>query len=174
MLVIVAGQALIDRFSTTSWRRTVYVGAFPVGADGSPVTREYLAQLDQGKINEVGDFVTSEARRYGVGVDDPIELHLYPTIASAPPALEPGAAVFTRIVWSLRLRYYRYRMLAGVSPRPQIALFLVYHDPALASSLPHAAGLQRGLTAVAHVFASAPVIAALPRPGPIAGTRATF
>jgi hypothetical protein len=72
----------------------------------------------------------------------------------APPALDPGAGVFTRIVWSLRLRYYRHRMLAAVSPRPQIAMFLLYHDPALASRLAHSAGLQRGLTAVVHVFAS--------------------
>ena len=154
VLVIVAGQALVDRFSTTGWRRTVYVGAFPVSADGSPVTRDYLAQLDQGEIDEVGDFVTAQARRYGVAVDEPIELRLYPTLASAPPVLDPGADVLTRIVWSLRLRYYRHRMLAAISPRPQIALFLVYHDPALASSLPHSAGLQRGLTAVVHVFAS--------------------
>jgi len=154
VLVIVAGQALVDRFTTTSWKRTVYVGAFPVAADQSPVTRDYLARLDQGKIDEVSDFVTSEARRYGVSVDDPIELHLYPTLSTAPPALEPGASVLTRIVWSLRLRYYRHRMLAGISPRPQIALFLVYHDPALTPSVPHSAGLQRGLTGVVHVFAS--------------------
>lgn len=154
VLLIVAGQALIDKVSTTSWRRTVYVGAFPVAADESPVTRDYLAQLDQERIDGVTDFVTSEARRYGVGVDEPIALHLYPAVASAPPALEAGAGVLTRIVWSLRLRYYRYRMLARISPRPQIALFLVYHDPALASSLPHSAGLQRGLTGVVHVFAS--------------------
>jgi hypothetical protein len=154
VLVVVAGQALIDRFSTTSWKRTVYVGAFPVAADESPVTRDYLAQLDQTKIDEVSDFVTSEAKRYGVGIDDPVELHLYPTITSAPPVLEPGAGVLTRIVWSLRLRYYRHRMLSGISPRPQIALFLVYHDPALTPSVPHSAGLQRGLTGVVHVFAS--------------------
>jgi hypothetical protein len=35
-------------------------------------------------------------------------------------------------------------------------MFLLYHDPALASSLPHSAGLQRGLTAVVHLFASRP------------------
>ncbi|HXR93338.1 MAG TPA: hypothetical protein VN750_23980 [Steroidobacteraceae bacterium] len=154
VLVVVAGQALIDRFSTTSWQRTVYIGAFPVGADTSPVTADYLAQLNQGKINEVSDFVNAEAARYGIGVDEPIKLQLYPTLALAPPALEPGAGVLTRIVWSLRLRYYRYRMLAAVSPRPQIAMFLLYHDPALQSRLPHSAGLQRGLTAVVHVFAS--------------------
>lgn len=154
VLLVVAAQAWIDRFSTTRWQRTVYVGAFPVSADGSPATADYLAQLDQAKIAEVGDFVTSEARRYGVDVDEPIVLRLYPALASAPPALDAGANVLTRIAWSLRLRYYRYRMLAAVSPRPQIAMFLVYHDPALASSLPHSAGLQRGLTAVVHVFAS--------------------
>jgi hypothetical protein len=38
--------------------------------------------------------------------------------------------------------------------RPKIVLFLLYHDPALTQSLPHSAGLQRGLTAVVHLFAS--------------------
>ena len=154
VLVLVATQAWFDRFTTTRWQHTVFIGAFPVGADGSPVTAEYLAQLDQGRIDGVSDFVTAEARRYGVAVDEPIAVRLHPTLASAPPALEPGAGVFTRIVWSLRLRYYRHRMVAAVSPRPQIAMFLLYHDPALASSLPHSAGLQRGLTAVVHLFAS--------------------
>lgn len=154
VLLIVATQAWLDRFSTTRWQRTVYIGAFPAAADASPVTADYLTRLDQAKIDEVRDFVTAEARRYGVGVDEPIELQLYPTLASTPPALDPGASVFTRIVWSLRLRYYRHRMVAAVSPRPQIAMFLLYHDPALASTLPHSAGLQRGLTAVVHLFAS--------------------
>jgi hypothetical protein len=150
----VATQAWLDRFNTTHWQNTVFVDAFPVSADGSPVTADYLAQLDQGTIDGVSEFVNAQAARYGVRIDEPIHLQLCPTLTSAPPALDPGANVLTRIVWSLRLRYYRYRMVATVSPRPQIAMFLVYHDPALASSLPHSAGLQRGLTAVVHVFAS--------------------
>jgi hypothetical protein len=155
VLLVVAGQAWLDRFSTTRWQRTVFVGAFPVSADASPVTAAYLAQLDQGKIDGVGEFVKGEARRYGVGIDEPIELNLYPTLTSPPPALDSGAGVLTRILWSLRLRYYRSRALAAVSgPRPKIALFLLYHDPALTQSLPHSAGLQRGLSAVVHLFAS--------------------
>ncbi|HEX5458918.1 MAG TPA: hypothetical protein VFX20_03020 [Steroidobacteraceae bacterium] len=154
VLLVVATQAWIERFSTTRWQHTVYVGAFPVSADASRVTSDYVAQLDQRKIAEVSEFVKTEASRYGVDVDEPIELHLYPPLASPPPALDSGAGVLTRIVWSLRLRYYRHRMLAAVSPRPQIAMFLLYHDPAHAPSLPHSAGLQRGLTAVVHLFAS--------------------
>ena len=38
--------------------------------------------------------------------------------------------------------------------RPQIALFLLYHDPARAAVLPHSLGLQRGLMGVVHVFAT--------------------
>lgn len=154
VLLVVAFQAWFDRFSTTRWQHPVIVGAFPINADASPVTTAYLSRIDQGKIDEVSDFLRSEAQRYGVGVDEPIELTLYPTLALAPPVLEPGASVPTRIVWSLRLRYYRSRALAAAGVHPQIALFLLYHDPALASSLPHSAGLQRGLTAVVHLFAS--------------------
>jgi hypothetical protein len=157
VLLVVAGQAWLDRFTTTHWRRTVFVGAFPVSADGSPASARYIARLDQGKIDEVGTFVNDEARRYGIALDEPIELTLYPTLSSPPPALEPGAGVVTRILWSLKLRYYRYRALAALSgPQPKIALFLLYHDPALTQSLPHSAGLQRGLTAVVHLFASRP------------------
>lgn len=154
VLLVVATQTWLDRFSTTRWYRTVFVGAFPVSADNSPVTADYLAQLDQGRIDGVSDFLTAEAHRYGVSIDEPIELQLYPTVALAPPALDADAGILTRILWSLRLRYYRYRALATAYPRPQIALFLLYHDPALASRLPHSAGLQRGLMAVVHLFAS--------------------
>ena len=154
VLLVVAGQMWIDRYSTTHWQRTIFVGAFAAAADASPVTARYLAQLDQRQIDDVAGFLKREARRYGVSVDEPIELTLYPTLAAPPPALDSGAGVFTRILWSLKLRYYRSHVLAAVSPRPQIALFLLYHDPALTQSLPHSAGLQRGLTAVVHLFAS--------------------
>jgi hypothetical protein len=155
VLLVVASQTWLDRFSTTHWQRTVFVGAFPISADASPITAGYLAQLDQGKVAEVDAFLKEEARRYGVGIDAPIELTLYPTLARPPPALEPGAGVFTRMLWSLKLRWYRRHTLGAVSgPHPQIALFLLFHDPALTQSLPHSAGLQRGLTAVVHVFAS--------------------
>lgn len=154
VLLIVAGQAWLDRFNTTHWQRTVYVGAFPVNADTSTATERYLAQLDLGKIAEVDDFLRAEARRYGVSVDNPIELTLYPALTVPPPTLDPGAGVLTRMLWSLKLRHYRSRALASVArSRPRIALFLLYHDPALSQSLPHSAGLQRGLTAVVHLFA---------------------
>jgi len=155
ILVVVAGQAWLDKHTTTSWQRTVFVGAFPVSADGSAVSRAYIEQLDQGQLDGVTRFISAEAHRYGIALEEPLELRLYPALSEAPPVLAPQAGIAARILWSLKLRYYRWHMLSRISrARPQIALFLLYHDPALASALPHSAGLQRGLTGVVHLFAS--------------------
>src|SRR5580692_6827398 len=105
VLLVVAGQAWLDRFTTTHWQHTVFVGAFPVSADGSAASARYIGQLEQGNIDGVGTFVNEEARRYGVALDEPIELTLYPALSAPPPALEAGAGVVTRILWSLKLRY---------------------------------------------------------------------
>jgi hypothetical protein len=155
ILFIVAAQGWLDRFNTTSWRHTVYVGAFPINADASDVSAQYVAHFDQRQLDEVAAFLRSQSHRYGIGIDEPVKLLLYQNPVLLPPTLESRAGALARIVWSLKLRYYRHRVLAASGrARPQIALFLLYHDPAAAQSLPHSAGLARGLTAVVHVFAS--------------------
>jgi hypothetical protein len=155
VLAIVAGGAWLDRIRTTSWQHTVWVGAFPVNADGSAVAADYIAGLTADELQPVSAFVAREAHRYGVAIDEPIGIRLYPALAQPPPQLAADAGVFARVLWSLRLRYYRWRAIAGIDrARPQIALFLLYHDPARAPLLPHSHGLQRGLMAVVHLFAA--------------------
>lgn len=155
ILFFVAVGSWLDQHRSTSWEYPVRVGAFPVGADGSAVVATYVAALDMAQLQPVSDFITREAHRYGVAIDEPINLKLYPALTRAPPVLDPNAGMFGRLLWSLRLRYFRWQILGAISrSRPQIALFLVYHDPSLAPVLPHSVGLQRGLTAVVHLFAT--------------------
>jgi hypothetical protein len=155
ILFFVAVGSWLDQHRATSWEHTVRVGAFPVSADGSAVAADYMATLDGATLQPVTDFVAREAHRYGVTIDEPIKVRLYPPLARAPPVLDPQAGVFGRLLWSLRLRYYRVRALGTIArARPQIALFLLYHDPSRAPVLPHSLGLQRGLTGVVHLFAT--------------------
>jgi hypothetical protein len=155
ILFFVAVGSWLDQHRATSWESTVRVGAFPVSADGSTVAADYISALDAATLQPVSDFIAREAHRYGVAIDEPISIKLYPPLSRAPPVLDPQAGVFTRLVWSLQLRYYRFRALGSVArARPQIALFLVYHDPSRAPVLPHSVGLQRGLTGVVHLFAT--------------------
>ena len=155
ILVIVAGGAWLDQHRTTSWEYTLRVGAFPVNADGSPVTAAFIDRLDEAQLQPVSEFIAREAHRYGVALDTPIEIRVYPQPATAPPVFVPDSGLFARILWSLRLRRYRSQVVDGIAhARPRIALFLLYHDPTLATVLPHSLGLQRGLTGVVQLFAS--------------------
>ena len=155
ILAIVAGGAWLDQRRTTSWEHTVRIGAFPVNADGSAAAAAYIAALDDTQLQSVSDFVAREAHRYGVGIDEPISIRLYPAPAAAPPVMTAGAGMVGRALWSLRLRRYRSQVVGDIArSRPKIALFLLYHDPALASALPHSVGLQRGLIGVVQLFAA--------------------
>jgi hypothetical protein len=155
ILFFVAVGSWLQQRRASSWEYTVRVGAFPVSADGSAAAAAYIRALRVEQLQPVSDFVAREAHRYGVAIEEPIEIKLYPALANAPPALVSDANIFDRVVWSLRLRFYRSRALESIKrSRPQIALFLVYHDPAAASVLPHSVGLQRGLMGVVHLFAT--------------------
>ena len=155
VLAIVAGGAWLDRARTTSWEHTVWVGAFPVNADGSAAAADYIAQLHESELQPVADFVAREARRYGVALAAPVEIKLYPPEPSRPPELAADAGFLGHIGWILRLRHYRTQAIAGIErSRPKIALFLLYHDPAAGTVLPDSLGLQRGLLGVVHLFAT--------------------
>ena len=155
ILFFVGVGSWLQQYRASSWEYTVRVGAFPVSADGSAVAAAYIGKLSEAQLQPVGDFIAREAHRYGVALDEPVEIKLYPPLSVAPPALDPGANVLSRVVWSLRLRHYRSQALSTVArAQPQIALFLAYHDPASAPVLPHSVGLQRGLMGVVHLFAT--------------------
>jgi hypothetical protein len=155
VLFAVGLSAWFDQHRTTSWQHTVWVGVFPVNADGSAVAAQYLEQLREQQFAPVGEFIAREAQRYGVALAEPVSVRLYPVLAAAPPALAPEAGPLARVLWSLKLRHYRSQALDRIErARPQITLFLLYHDPARAAVLPHSLGLQRGLMGVVHVFAT--------------------
>ena len=155
ILFAVALGAWFVQHRTTSWQHTVWVGVFPVNADGSAVADRYMEQLSAPDFAPINAFLAREAQRYGVALSEPVAVRLYPALAAAPPALPPDAGPLARILWSLSLRRYRSQALDRIArARPQIALFLLYHDPARAAVLPHSLGLQRGLMGVVHVFAT--------------------
>ncbi|HEX9473452.1 MAG TPA: hypothetical protein VF931_04650 [Steroidobacteraceae bacterium] len=155
LLVLVAGGAWLDQRRTTSWEHTVWVGAFPLNADGSETASAYIASLSDADLQPVTEFVAREARRYGVSIEEPVSIRLYPAPATAPPLAAPDAGPLARAIWMLRLRYYRMSALEPIArARPRIALFLLYHDPARAAVLAHSVGLRRGLMGVVNLFAT--------------------
>ena len=134
VLVVVAGRTLLDRFETQSWKSTLWVGVFPLNGDGSPQAERYIANLTPEDFSSIETFFAAEAHRYGVSLDQPVHIELYPEGKELPPALAHDAGMFDVAWWSLKLRWFaaHAQKVPGRTP-PRIRLFVLYHDPVLAA-----------------------------------------
>ena len=157
LLAVLAGVALhtwLDRVATQSWQEPLWVGLFPLNADGSAPTQEYLATLTRKDFAAIEHFFARESRRYGLTLEQPVHVELYPQGSQLPPSLDPSAGPLGIAWWSLKLRYFAAQAsrVPGRAP-PRIRLFLLYHDPAKLERAPDSHGMQKGLVGVVHVFA---------------------
>lgn len=151
ILLVVVGTTLSDRRRTTDWSFPLWVGVFPVNGDGMPTTAQYIADLELEQFEAIDRFFATEASGYGVTLKQPVKVVLYPAVAEPPPRLPPSAGVPATIWWSLKLRYYTWQQ-AGQTPA-DIRVFVLYHDAATTSAVPHSLGLQAGLLGVVYAYA---------------------
>lgn len=154
VLGVVATQQWLDRVHTRSWKQPLWVGLYPVNADGRASTQQYIESLSAQDFAPLETFFAREAHRYGIAVDEPVHIELYPERAQLPPALPPDAGPPGIAWWSLKLRWYAAHAARVPGRVPSsIRLFILYHDPATLDRVPDSHGLQKGLVGVVHVFA---------------------
>lgn len=151
VLAFVSLGAFVDRWRTTDWDHPLWIGIFPVNADGRSSTAGYVASLSRAQFAGIEAFFAREARAFGVGIEQPVRIELYPQVDEPPPRLEPDTGLPGRIWWSLRARYYSWRV-AG-DELADIRVFVMYHDPGLSAGVPHSLGLQKGLFGIVHAYA---------------------
>ena len=153
ILLFVALNTYFDRVYSTDWNIPLRVTVYPINADGSEVTQRYVARQSGEAFQPLEAFFQAEAQHYGLQMEQPIRLTLAPQLSLSPPALAPDAGPLAVALWSLRMRYWAWRVPVLPGPVPDIKLFVLYHDPAVSPTVPHSLGLQKGLFGVVHVFA---------------------
>lgn len=154
VLAVVVSQTWLDRIHTTSWNRTLWIGIYPLNGDGSETAERYVSGLRAEDFVDIERFYAREAQRYGIKVQEPVHVELYPAPAQLPPLLPPGAGALTTVWWSLKLRWYAAHA-AHTADRPpsDIRVFVLFHDPAMTPRVPHSLGLEKGLVGVVYAFA---------------------
>jgi hypothetical protein len=154
VLAAVAISTWLDRIHTQSWQQTLWVGIFPLNGDGSARAQRYIDGLRLDDFAAIEEFFSREGHRYGLKIDQPVHIELYPPGAQLPPALEPGAGPLSIAWWSLKLRWFAAHAsrVPGRAPS-RIRMFVLYHDPATLDHAPDSHGLQKGLVGVVHAFA---------------------
>jgi hypothetical protein len=158
VLLAILAFVAIDQFGTTwnitNWDNTVWVGVYPVNADGSPKAAAHIARLQETDFAPLADWFSAEAGRHGITLHEPLRIRLGNTLQEMPPLPSPEHNLLDRILWQFSLRSWagdNDRLPDGLSP--DIRLFLLYYDPESSPALPHSLGLQKGLVGIVHVFA---------------------
>jgi hypothetical protein len=153
VLLIVAATTWQDRYRSTQWRQPLFVAIYPIAADDSPVTRRYLDALDGESFKAIDRFFAREASRIGLQTTEPVRTRLQAELSARPPERAPHSGPFGTVVWSLKLRYWAWRVSRRAREPEDIRIFVLYHDPSLTPTVPHSLGLTKGLIGVVYAFA---------------------
>lgn len=154
VLAFVALGTWLDRVQSTDWDGPLLVALYPVNADASAAAAAELGAPQTANVALLETFFNREAREYHLPIERPLRFVLAPALPESPPALPADAGVLGVMLWSLKLRWWNAGVDDPPGPTPTIRLFLLYHDPRLSPSVPHSAGLQKGLLGIAHLFAA--------------------
>jgi hypothetical protein len=153
VLLFVALNTYFDRVYSTDWNIPLRIAVYPINGDGTEQAARFVDHLNGDSFVAVEAFFHNEAKHYGLAMERPVQFTLAPELHDQPPSLERGAAIPSVMLWSLRMRYWAWRVDEPPGPSPDIKLFLLYHDPQRTPALAHSLGMQKGLYGVVHLFA---------------------
>lgn len=154
ILLAVGMSAWRAKTNSVEWKYTLPVNIYPINADGSTVSADYIRTLTIEDFQPIETFMQQEAARYGHASNASIEMRLGKSIDSLPPELPQSRNALKVILWSLKMRWWSYRHGETRGAAPQVKLFLLYFDPEKHPQLLHSTALQKGLIGRVNVFAS--------------------
>jgi hypothetical protein len=155
LLAFVALGAWLERRRSTDWNEPLRVTVYPVAAPGAEGSvADYLAQLGDADFDAVEAFLAEEAQAFDLALAEPVRVRVSRAARVAPPALPDRPSRLGIAAWSLRLRWWAWRVEANDPlPSPDIKVFAVHHPADTRGPLPDSLGLAKGLTAIAHQYA---------------------
>ena len=154
LLAAVSLNAWLDRSHSRDWSRPLRVAVYPINGDGSQVAARYIAGLAREDFTPMETYLLREAKRYRTDIRQPVDIRLAPAVDSLPPSPPRNGGVLENMWWSLRLRYWAFRVDDYEGPVPQVRMFVLYFDPRRHPRLAHSVGLEKGLLGVVNAFAS--------------------
>jgi hypothetical protein len=158
LLVILAMVSLntwLGIARTTDWDHPLWVVIYPMNGDGSPQSRNIISRLDVTDFSPVAAFMQREAARYGVALDRPVTIELAAEVKTLPPPTPAWDDNPLSIAWwSLKMRYWNWRVDTYTGPEPDIRLYVEYHNSGGNGVLDTSFGLQKSRISVIRQFTS--------------------
>jgi len=155
ILFFVAMSSWLTQARSTDWNNSLWVKIYPINADGSDASEQYIDRLRVEDFAGIEEFIDSEASRYGKNLSQPLRIELGNPISEQPPQLPANVSVLNVMLWSLKTRWWA-SSTAGEqdSIEPDVRMFVRYHSPELTLSLENSVGLQKGMIGIVNAYAS--------------------
>ena len=154
VLLIIAATTWFTQNRSRSWQNTLWVDVYPINGDGSDRVEHHIGELGDDDFRAIEKFIESQAESYGVAIERPLRINLGPKIHTPPPPLEKQASYVDAVWWSIKTRWWSTQVTWDMDrPTPDIRMFAVYYDGQQTDTLDRSAALQKGLVAIAHLFA---------------------
>lgn len=153
ILIAVALGSWLTSKRATSWEKPLWVAIYPINADASEATQEYIDRLDLQDFTSIEDFMADEAREFKLSLNHPFTIKLAPQVKSFPPEPPASGAVLEIMWWSLKLRYWAYEANTYQGAAPHIRIFVKYFQARDNQALAHSLGLQKGMLGIVNAFA---------------------
>jgi hypothetical protein len=74
VLLFVAVNTYLSKVRTTDWDHPLWVVIYPINADASRVSEEYINNLSLDDFADIEHFFEREAKRYRLKLDEPVQL----------------------------------------------------------------------------------------------------
>ena len=151
ILATVLQQTWLEKVDL-NWRHNFFVAVYQFNADGSEKVSDYLRTLSRDDFEPLAEYYALEAAPYHLGLRRPIEVQLGPQVNDIPPAPPKNGSVLDTIVWILKFKYFAWQHSPTVNVKPEIRLYLLYHDPATNPVLSHSTALNNGRIGRVNLF----------------------
>jgi hypothetical protein len=153
VLVGVALGSWLTSKRSTEWKSPLWIAIYPINADHSPLSQQYIDKLSLDDFRSIEDFIAEEAREFHLPLEKPFTVKLAPQVDSLPPETPSTGAAWEVMLWSLKLRYWAYQANTFQGPPPHIRIFVKYFDVKDPRPLAHSLGLQQGMLGIVNAFA---------------------
>lgn len=157
ILIYVASDHYFGVKRTTAWTQPLNVFIYPINGDDSSSSSAMIDSLTVDDFANVNHFLVSQAKYFGLTIDQAVNVHVTHELKKKTPALPQSQSIISAIGWSLRMRWWAWQVSLfhndGVNGlKPDIRLYVEYYANASERSY-HSVGLQKGRIGIVKNYA---------------------
>ena len=155
LLLVVLGTVIQQTFldkADLDWKDNFYVAVYPVNADDNSEVASYINTLTRNDFEPIAEYFAEEGARYNLGMRRPVEVQLGEVVNEIPPTPPTDGSILSTMIWSLKFRLFAFNNSPKVNVKPDIKLYLLYHNPATSPVLSHSTALNKGRIGRVNLF----------------------